>query len=152
MKYQYKTIPFTQIILYYEITISQAAVEASVYDSSLSLFDCLIRPAQILSINSGVLIVDQICLVIPDPHRFPDVSPILQLYVVVLIIDHTSRNILLLIARILVKIYNHGRCVCCLALFCAILTKPVSHRFHARAIPVSRLDLPKIPYGYLRQL
>ena len=75
MKYQYKTIPFTQIILYYEITISQAAilsVEASVYDSSLSLFDCLIRPAQILSINGGVLIVDQICLVIPDPCRFPD--------------------------------------------------------------------------------
>ncbi|KAF8228119.1 hypothetical protein L208DRAFT_1293333 [Tricholoma matsutake] len=26
-------------------------------------------------------------------------------------------------------------------------TKLVSHRFHARAIPVSRLDLPKIPYG-----
>jgi hypothetical protein len=23
----------------------------------------------------------------------------------------------------------------------------VSHRFHAGAIPVSRLDLPKIPYG-----
>lgn len=26
-------------------------------------------------------------------------------------------------------------------------TNVISHRFHARAIPVSRLDLPKIPYG-----
>ena len=51
-----------------------------------------------------------------------------------------------LLDKILVKIHNRGRYVWCLVQWHTILTKPVSHRFHARAIPVSRLDLPKIPY------
>jgi len=55
-------------------TLSYSAilsVKASVCDPSLPLFDHLVRPGQILSTDGGVLIVDQIYLVIPDPRRFP---------------------------------------------------------------------------------
>ena len=50
-------------ILYHTILL----IEASVSDPSSYLFDCLLRLAQILSTGCRVLIVDQICLVIPDP-------------------------------------------------------------------------------------
>jgi len=50
------------------------SVKASVCDPFLPLFDHLAGPGQILSTDGGVLIVDQICLVIPDPRRFPDVN------------------------------------------------------------------------------
>jgi len=44
-------------------------------NTSLPLFDCLVLgPGQILSTDCVVLIIDQICLVILDPHQFPDVS------------------------------------------------------------------------------
>ena len=42
-------------------------IKVSVPDPSSHLFDHLVRPAQIISIDCRVLIVDQICLVIPDP-------------------------------------------------------------------------------------
>ena len=42
------------------------------YDPLSPLFQHLVRPCQVLSTDCGVLIVDQIYLVIPDPCRFPD--------------------------------------------------------------------------------
>jgi len=51
-------------------------VKVSVHHPSLSLFDRLIRPGQILSTDGGVLIIDQICLVIPDPRQFPDLKAV----------------------------------------------------------------------------
>jgi hypothetical protein len=62
-------------IVCYEKTMSYAvvlSVEASVHDPSSPLFAHLVRPCLILSTDCGVLIVDQIYLVIPDPRRFPD--------------------------------------------------------------------------------
>jgi hypothetical protein len=40
---------------------------------SSPLFDCLVRPDQMLYTDRGVLIGDQIYLVIPAPLQFPDV-------------------------------------------------------------------------------
>jgi hypothetical protein len=36
------------------------------------VLDDVLRLDKILSTDGGVLIIDQICLVIPDPRRFPD--------------------------------------------------------------------------------
>jgi hypothetical protein len=46
--------------------------KASVADPLSSVLDDVLRLDKILSTDSGVLIIDQICLVIPDPRRFPD--------------------------------------------------------------------------------
>jgi len=45
------------------------SVKVLVCDPSLPLFDHLVRPGQILSTDGRVLIIDQICLVIPDPRQ-----------------------------------------------------------------------------------
>jgi len=41
-------------------------------DPLSSVLDDVLRLDKILSTDGGVLIIDQICLVIPDPRRFPD--------------------------------------------------------------------------------
>ena len=72
-----KIISLAWTIVCYDITILYSTIlliEASVLDPSWHLFDHLVRPAQILSIDCGVLIIDQICLVIPGPRRFPDLK------------------------------------------------------------------------------
>ena len=43
-------------------------------DPLSSVLDDVLRLDKILSTDGGVLIIDQICLVIPDPRRFPDVD------------------------------------------------------------------------------
>jgi hypothetical protein len=43
-------------------------------DPLSSVLDDVLRLDKILSTDGGVLIIDQICLVIPDPRRFPDVN------------------------------------------------------------------------------
>ena len=53
--------------------IAILSVKVSVSDPSPHLFCDVFRPNKILSTNCGVLIVDQICLDILNPHQFPDV-------------------------------------------------------------------------------
>ena len=44
----------------------------SAADPLSSVLDDVVRLDKILSTDGGVLIIDQICLVIPAPRRFPD--------------------------------------------------------------------------------
>jgi hypothetical protein len=46
--------------------------KVSMADPLSSVLDDVLRLDKILSTDGGVLIIDQICLVIPDPRRFPD--------------------------------------------------------------------------------
>ena len=46
----------------------------SAADPLSSVLDGVLRLDKILSTDGGVSIIDQICLVIPDPRRFPDVQ------------------------------------------------------------------------------
>ena len=46
--------------------------KVSAADPLLSVLDDVLRLDKILSTDGGVLIIDQICLVIPDPCWFPD--------------------------------------------------------------------------------
>jgi hypothetical protein len=54
--------------------IAILSVKVSVSDPSSQLFYDVLKPDKILSTDCGVLIVDQICLAIPNPHQFPDVN------------------------------------------------------------------------------
>ena len=47
--------------------------KVSAADPLSSVLDDVVRLDKILSTDGGVLIIDQICLVIPDPRRFPDI-------------------------------------------------------------------------------
>ena len=74
----YKIIPLASKLPGSCIAISDVAilsVKGSVSDPSSHLFYDVLRPDKILSIDCGVIIVDQICLGIPNPCRFPDVTP-----------------------------------------------------------------------------
>jgi hypothetical protein len=53
--------------------IAILSVKMSGSDPSSHLFYDVLRPNKILSTDCGVLIVDKICLGIPNPCQFPDV-------------------------------------------------------------------------------